>query len=347
MTSTATTTTTPAAATPKLLYSTPKDSEDFWKVEADDHEFWDAYISTRPNYSQPFYKLIHDYHSSHSSSHSLAHDVGCGAGQVAAELANHYAHVIASDIDADHLAVAKTRLTSASVKNDQGISYTHAKAENLATHHPHASADIIAAAECVVLMDRDAGLTSFATLLKPGGTLAAWFYGRPTFSDPVLRESAQPVLDEIMVRNWRRVISGSTERRAWGFKRCADAMASWLDFLPFEESTWRDVRRYKWNQGGTLPFFGEEACGYRIEPVSCVREGEMVEGMEDEAFWVNEWDLGALREYFRVLFPGFREVVGQDEEIERLFGELGLLTGGKGMVRRFTWPCALVLATRR
>ncbi|KAL9037237.1 MAG: hypothetical protein Q9180_003835 [Flavoplaca navasiana] len=117
MASTATTTTTPVAATKKLLYSTPKDSEDFWKVEAEDHEFWDAYISTRPNYSQPFYKLIHDYHSSHSSSHSLAHDVGCGAGQVAAELANHYAHVIASDTDADHLAVAKSRLTSASVSH--------------------------------------------------------------------------------------------------------------------------------------------------------------------------------------------------------------------------------------
>ena len=324
------------------------DSEDFWKVEADDHEFWDAYVSTRPNYSQPFYKIIHDYHSVHSTTQDLAHDVGCGAGQVAAELAHHYAHVIASDTDADHLAVAKGRLDS--TLDQSKISYTHAKAEDLASRHPTASADLIAAAEAVVLMDRDAGLESFAQVLKPGGTLAAWFYGRPTFSDHKLFQDAQPILDEIMERNWYKVIGGkeSGPKRAWGFKRCADAMESWLDFLPFDTDTWSDVQRYKWNTHGTLPFFGEKACGYEIQPVSNVKHGEKVVVQKDHDFWKNEWDVGQVKEYFRVLFPGFREAIGEgDAEIDELFQKLGEAMGGEGKPRQFTWPCALVLATRR
>ena len=324
------------------------DSEDFWKVEADDHEFWDAYLSTRPNYSQSFYKIIHDYHSAHSPAHDLAHDVGCGAGQVAAELAHHYAHVIASDTDADHLAVAKGRLDS--IYDQSKMSYTHAKAEDLASRHPAASADLIAAAEAVVLMDRDAGLKSFAQVLKPCGTLAAWFYGRPTFSDQKLFQDAQPILDEIMERNWYKVIGGkeSGPKRAWGFKRCADAMESWLDFLPFDTDTWTDVQRYKWNTHGTLPFFGKKACGYEIQPVSNVKDGEKVVVQEDHAFWKNEWDVGQVKEYFRVLFPDFREAIGEgDAQIDALFGKLGEAMGGEGKVTQFTWPCALVLATRR
>lgn len=141
-------------------------------------------------------------------------------------------------------------------------------------------------------MDRDSGLDNFATLLKPGGTLAAWFYGRPTFSDPTLRTDAQPLLDRIMVLNWQKVIAdssaGSSPRRAWGFKRCADAMASWAGFpallIP---RVWSHVRRYKWNYtSSTLPFFGAEACGYPIAPTSHVRAGEDEEVVvaEDAAF---------------------------------------------------------------
>ncbi|KAI4126441.1 MAG: hypothetical protein LQ338_003750 [Usnochroma carphineum] len=326
--------------------SYPNDSEDFWKVEADDHEFWDTYVSTRPNYSPSFYNIIHNYHSAHSSSHELAHDVGCGAGKVTAELALHYSHVVASDSDSNHLTVAKRRL--AQDFDPSRVSYTHAKAEELAAHHPQGSADLIATAEAVVLMDRDAGLRSFSQVLKPGGTLAVWFYGRPTFSDAELFPKGQPILDKIMVLNWTKVIRGSKPRRAWGFKRCADAMESWLDFLPFDADTWTDVERYKWNTHGTLAFFGEEACGHEIQPVSNVAEGEKVEVKADPDFWKNNWDIAALKEYFRVLFPGFREAIGEgDEEIDNLFLELAHVMGGEGVTRQFTWPCALVLATRR
>ena len=209
-----------------------EDSENFWKVPADDSTFWSAYISTRPNYSKSFYSDIYSYHASHSSSWTLAHDVGCGAGQVAAELASHFQNIVASDNNATHLAVAQRRLSAQGLTHR--IEFTHAKGEDLHSHHAAGSADLLASAEAMVLMDADAALISFAALLKPGGTLAVWFYGRPTFADAGLRERAQPLVDQIMVRNWSKVIRGSGEQRLAGFRRAAEGMASWLDYVRFE-----------------------------------------------------------------------------------------------------------------
>ncbi len=322
------------------------DSENFWKVEAEYTEFWDTYVSTRPSYDPSFYELIYKHHAAHSSSYDLAHDVGSGAGQVAAELATHFSHVVASDNDDDHLTVTKRRL--APTLDASRISYTNSRGEDLASKHPAASADMVAAAEAMVLMDPVEGLRSFATILKPGGTLATWFYGRPTFTDPVLFANGQAVLDRIMVRDWTKVIRGSGPKRRWAFKRCADGMASWLDYVAFPADTWKDVQRFKWNTHGTLPFFGEEACGFGVEPVSNVAEGEKVVVQADPEFWVNEWDIAALKSYFAVLFPGFKEATGEaDAETDPLFGELMEVMGGEGAVSRFTWPCVLLLATHR
>ena len=151
-----------------------------------------------------------------------------------------------------------------------------------------------------------------------------------------------------MIHNWTKVIRGSGLLRSWGYKRCADGMESWLDFVDFPTETWKDVQRIKWNTHSTLPFFGNDACGWDIEPVSNVKEGEKVVVKEDPDFWMDRWDVAALKAYFSVLFPGFREAVGDgDEGIDRLFKELGEVMGSERVVRQFTWPCVLLLATRR
>lgn len=63
---------------------------------------------------------------------------------------------------------------------------------------------------------------------------------------------------------------------------------------------------------------------------------------------MNMWDLAALDTYFSVLFPGSREAIGEgDEEIDRLFKDLEEIMGGYEVARQSTWPCVLLLATRR
>jgi len=321
-------------------------SENFWTVEANDTNFWNAHVSSRPMYSQSFYERMYKHHTAHSTSFALAHSVGCGAGQVAAELASHFEHVVASDNISHHVAVAKARLIP--LFNASRISYTNCTGEDLASHHKPASADQIAAAKAMVLMDTDASLRSFATVLKPGGTLATWFYGRPTFSEPAFFKTCQPILDKIMVLNWTKVIRGNGPKRMRGFKRCADGMESWLDLVRFPQDIWIDVQRHKWNTHGMLPFFGKEACGFDVEPATNVAPEEKLVVERDPDFWLNSWDMAALKKFFSVLFPGFREAVGEgDKEIDGLYEQLTVAMGGEGVVRKFTWACVLLLATRR
>ena len=323
-----------------------EDSENFWKVAAEDSAFWDAYVSTRPNYSQSFYELIYNHHSAHSSTFAVAHDVGCGAGQVAAELASRFSYIVASDESESHLDVARRRVGVEC--GASRVSYLHAKGEDLANHHQPGTADLIATAEAMPLMDADEGLRSFASLLKPGGTLACWFYGRPTFSESIYYAKGQRILDAIMVLSFTKVLHDSGPARIKGLKRAAEGMDSWLDNVRFPLETWTDVQRHKWNTHGTLPFFGKEALGFEIEPVSNVTKREKVIVNEDPEFWRNSWDIASLKEYFRVLFPGFQNnIANGDLKLEELYKELDAVMGGEGVIRQFTWPCVLVMATRR
>ncbi|KAL8738823.1 MAG: hypothetical protein Q9181_000427 [Wetmoreana brouardii] len=321
-----------------------EDSENFWKVPANRPAFWSAYVSTRPNYSPPFYRLIYDHHASHSSSWKVAHDVGCGAGQVTAELATRFGHVVASEINDTHLVAAERRLRPDFP--DQKVSYKHTMGEHLAEHYPWGSADLIATAEAMVLMDDQAALQSFARLLRPGGTLAFWFYGRPTFADARLHAKAQPLIDALMVRNWAKVIQGSGPRRLAGFKRAAEGMSSWLDYVRLDPLVWTHVHRIKWNTYGTLPFFGQEAGGFPVKSMNRIGPKEKLETIEDRDWWRNDWDVEQLKNYFRVLFPAFKDAVGEgNEEVNAIYDELEEKMGKS--TAAFTWPVVLVMATRR
>lgn len=75
-----------------------------------------------------------------------------------------------SEHEDDHLLVTKRRL--ADDFNKSGMSFIHCRGEDLAEMTPANSADIILAAECLVLMDPSEGLRSFAKVLKPSGALA-------------------------------------------------------------------------------------------------------------------------------------------------------------------------------
>ena len=126
-----------------------EDTSNFFKRVDFNEECWNNYLAARPQYDQPFYQSIYDYHQSHYGFSEMAHDVATGPGQVAAELSNHFSRVIASDINSTHLAVADA--------------------------HPPCSVDLIAAAECLPLIDATRATQSFSTVLRPNGTLAIWF----------------------------------------------------------------------------------------------------------------------------------------------------------------------------
>ena len=321
------------------------DTKNFWKVEENDESYWDIYLSTRPNYSDSeFYDLMYDYHTSHLSSFNVAHDIGCGPGQVTAKLASRFDHVIASDNNSTSLDAAKSRLSSLP---DGKASFLLAKGEDIGSHYPPHSADFIAAAEMFPLMDHNVALSTFATVLKPGGTLAIWFYGKPHFVEEPYTTTCQPILHRIMDRNFAKVVSGNEGAAKAGWKYAAEGMTSWFNYIPFDTKNWEDVKRRKWNPHLSLSFFGPEACDFEIEPKNAVGDGEQVIEKTDPQWWANSWDVDALKRFVGASFPLSKDKAGpSDSALEDLWAELSEKMGGKGKVQAFTWPVVLILATR-
>ncbi|KAL4940982.1 hypothetical protein BDV06DRAFT_223584 [Aspergillus oleicola] len=322
----------------------------FWKAETYNEPYWDGYLAARPKYSADFYARIIEYYRNHNPtppSNSTAHDVGTGPGQVAAELTKYFDAIIASDPNATHLAVAATR-NEASCANEK-IAWTKVAAEELKDHYPAGSASFLAAAECLPLLDVPRALDTFAYLLSPGGTLAAWFYGRPCFSEPEFETKCQPILNDIIDLTFAVVIKGGPAAHKDTWKRSTDTVTSFLDNVAFPATTWRDVYRHKWNPHLPLSVIGQNACNYPIEPGSVIDETreEVVEEV-DSHFWAESWDISEVRRFVECLLPNIEELKGKGllDHVEEKYAALEQEMGGAGAKREITWPVCLILATR-
>lgn len=125
-------------------------------------------------------------------------------------------------------------------------------------------------------MDSGLALNGFAKLLKPGGTIAIWFYGRPHFAEPEFAHICQSLFDRIMDRAFSKVINGFGPARTASWKKTASAMASWLDYvIDFSAGLWENIQRWKWNSKSmNLGFFTPNACDFDIETVSNITDAE-------------------------------------------------------------------------
>ncbi|EOX92621.1 hypothetical protein QUC31_003730 [Theobroma cacao] len=143
----------------------------------------DLYLDARPNYPSEWYSML----AARTLHHHLAWDAGTGNGQAAIGVAEHYEHVIGTDVSEAQLkhAIPHPRVkylnTSLSISND----------ELLASIGGENSVDLVTVAQAVHWFD----LPKFYSLVtrvlrKPGGVLAVWGYNdiavSPTF-DPVMK----------------------------------------------------------------------------------------------------------------------------------------------------------------
>lgn len=339
------TTTAPETVTERVEVA-----NDVWKLENVEDTYWHEYIATRPKNEPVFMNRIYNYHAQHSLSFDAAIDVGAGAGDTAEALCKKFTHVVASDNDACSQGFIKKRYADLILEGK--LSLKLSTGEEILSHYPPASFDLITAAECFVLMDTQPALSAFWHLLRPSGTLAIWFYGRPTFTEPEFNRTCQPIFDKIMDREFRPVVSGhggGAASMAW--KRAVDGMASWLDYIPFDPRDWKDVRRHKWNTAASLPFYLQDACDFPVEPyASSVKQGETcTEERYAPDHWKKEWDIAWVRRFLWALFPKSQEVRKKEEQDLELAGwieELEQAMGGRDAVRQLSWPSVLVLATK-
>lgn len=149
------------------------------------------YNTFRPHYPVSFYKILANYVTKDTPNKlpvSTAIDLGCGTGVATYPLLNFSEHVIGLDLSASMIETANSlieqRLAELEVSDKSRISFKVGSTEDFVSHGgndiPPESVDLITAAQCIHwFQDYNSFFESAAKLLKPGGTLAYWYYADP------------------------------------------------------------------------------------------------------------------------------------------------------------------------
>ena len=121
------------------------------------------YAEFRPSYPDGLFSWL----SGLCAGHDLAWDCATGSGQAAAGLARHFRQVIATDASAGQIAHAS---------GPDNVQFRVATAE--ASGLENGSVDLITVAQAAHWFDLTAFYTEARRVLKPGGMIALWGYGR-------------------------------------------------------------------------------------------------------------------------------------------------------------------------
>lgn len=138
------------------------------------------YNSFRPQYPQSFYKLLLDYAGKTKVQNTI--DLGCGTGVATFPLLNFSQNVIGLDLSPKMIECANelklARLRELGVADESRISFEVSAVEDFSA--PPESFDLITAAECIHwFKDYDTFFDAAHKQLRPGGTLAYWYYVDP------------------------------------------------------------------------------------------------------------------------------------------------------------------------
>ncbi len=128
----------------------------------------DRYAAFRPDYPPALFAWLADL----CAEHDAAWDCATGSGQAAAGLAPHFRAVLASDASAEQIAHAR---------GPQNVSFRVASAE--ASGLTDASVDLVSVAQAAHWFELPRFYTEAHRVLKRGGVIALWGYGRLCLPD--------------------------------------------------------------------------------------------------------------------------------------------------------------------
>jgi len=177
-------------------------------------------------------------------------------------------------------------------------------------------------------------LETAATLVRAGGTFAAWCYAiRPHLVNAwsrhtELQEKLNKLFTVYITRLYDEVPqSGPLLHTFQG-----------LDTLDLDEEKWCNVQRIHWRLGNPDEALPEQVKGRRLD--SHIRAGEAVEKHDEDIITMSGIDIDWIKGYYASLYPA--KIVGDEvfQEVEEALGEV------EGKVD-LGWPMAIVMATRR
>lgn len=318
-------------------------------VRDTDVAFWQSYIAGRPSPTEDFFELINEYHSQHGDATTgVAHDVGTGPGNIAQRLAKYYSHVVGSDVNEAALAAAPAIVPQDYLPR---MTFVKSPAEDLTKANIPAEVgkgktDLITVSECMPLLDAPKSLDAFHAMLRTGGTLAIYFYGRPIFTGSDA-DKLNTLYDKVATRICKFLLPFKGTPGFPFHQRGAEGLGSWLDNIGMPASQWSNVQRLKWNNDVPLLFNSKDGYDFEFEPVDRTTPEEVKKDVINRSFWAEEWDVERVAGYLASVYPNYRKKAGEQYvEVEEMLEELAAAMGGKEAKKTVSFPVALILATK-
>ncbi|TVY88955.1 Oxidoreductase [Lachnellula willkommii] len=311
--------------------------------------FWESYIRSRPSPPEDFFRLIHEYHKGHGDSTTgLAHDVGTGPGNIARRLTAYFDKVVGSDLNDNALQTAPFLIPAETLER---MKFIHSKAEDLRTNVPaehggQGTTDLITVSECMPLLDPTQALKAFNILLRPGGSLAIYFYGPAIYTDGNV-ERCNALYDQIATRicSFSKPMKGTPSHPF--YLRGAETLLSYMDNIAMPEDDWEFVERHKWSPDFPLLFNSKEGFDFEFEHVDRTTSGETVKQYTDREYWGAHWSIDELKSYLDSVYPNWHDKAGSSgvAEVDSLLAQLDDAMGREK--RKVTFPTVLILATKK
>jgi trans-aconitate 3-methyltransferase len=295
---------------------------------------WSAYARYRPSYPCSLFSTIYEHHTSHGGRFRSVHDAGCGGGIAASFLAARFEHVYLSDPSAKAIASAESNLKSSS-SSDTNFSFQQAYAEDMSWLETE-SVDVVTIGAAIHWTNPELAVRAAGKVLRPGGTLAIWYYnGRPFFADNL---AAGEIFDEIMERWAKDAKEPGSESEKSLFVSNTE-----LDCVPLPEGLFESgARRIKINAHGRPDAFALVRSKVWMKHESRVGQHDVFENREIPGSWETMADVEWLQGYVQSLQPTI-----STESCADLWRQMGLVLGGEKQTTRIVWPTVLLLATKK
>jgi SAM-dependent methyltransferase len=145
------------------------------------------YATSRPGYPPALFEWL----ASVAPARSSAWDCACGSGQASGSLAEHFSHVIATDLSAEQLRQARPH---------PRIDYRVAPAE--ASGLDAASVDLVIVAQALHWLQSERFYAEASRVLRPGGVLAVWSYGTGSLDNTAADATLQDFYHNIVGPYW-------------------------------------------------------------------------------------------------------------------------------------------------
>ncbi|KAJ8108147.1 hypothetical protein ONZ43_g6515 [Nemania bipapillata] len=314
--------------------------------------FWRAYIANRPSPPESFLQLIVNYHKENGDPRTaVAHDVGTGPGNIAHRLLPYFDYVVGSDVSKDVLDIASILIPPDDLKR---MEFVCCPGEDLAEasfpkHAGLGETDLLIVSECMPLLDPSKALQAFHAMVRPGGTLAIYFYGRPIFvgdNSETYNAMYSRIADSAL--QCLHPLKGTPSFPS--YYRSATTLHSWLDNIEIPTESWENVERRKWNYDYPLSFCGKAGYGFDVEKEDRTHPGETKTQTIDRDFWAEEMGVDRLAAYLASVWPGYRsrpDTADRVAKVDEMLQQLQVAMGGSDLQAKVTFPVTLILATKR